>query len=374
MSTKRDYYEVLGVTKNASVEELKKAYRKLARKYHPDVNKEDHDAEDKFKEIQEAYSVLADDDKRYQYDTYGHEGMNGQGFDFSGMEFNGFGDIFDMFFGGQSSGSKRRGPVRGEDIRYDLRISFEEACFGLEKDIEIVRVVECEVCEGTGATPGTNIENCSTCGGTGQETVYQQTPFGRFQTSRTCRTCQGTGKIINEPCKECHGKGRKQETKKIHLTIPGGVQAGARLRVSGEGDAGYYGGPNGNLYVFIDVKPHKEFVRDQDDIHSKISIDFVQAALGDEVLVNTLDGEKLLVVPAETQFGDTIKLKNHGAKKLRSEGRGNHIFYVEIVTPSNLTDVQKDQLKTFQKSLTGKQVKTHSKSKGFFEKVKDVFE
>ncbi|QRN86481.1 molecular chaperone DnaJ [Clostridia bacterium] len=373
METKRDYYEVLGLEKNADPADIKKAYRKLARQYHPDVNK-DEKAEDQFKEVQEAYSVLSDEDKRYQYDTYGHAGMNGQGFDFSGMEFNGFGDIFDMFFGGRSAAGGKQGPIRGEDLRYDIRISFEEACFGTEKDIEVVRVEECEACSGTGAKEGTDVKTCSNCGGSGQETVIQQTPLGRFQTSRTCHACQGTGKIIEEPCEECGGQGRKRNKKKIHLNIPGGVQKGARLRVSGEGDAGYYGGPNGNLYVFIDVKQHKQFTRDGNHVHSSVQIDFVQAALGDDITVDTLDGKVTLEIPAETQYADTIQLKGHGAKKLRSEGRGDHIFHIEIMTPKNLTEEQKDQLKTFRESLTSKQLKPHAKSKGFFEKVKDVFE
>jgi molecular chaperone DnaJ len=373
METKKDYYEVLGVEKSADPAEIKKAYRKMARQYHPDVNKED-EAEAKFKEAQEAYSILSDEDKRYQYDTYGHAGMNGQGFDFSGMEFNGFGDIFDMFFGGRSAAGQKQGPIRGEDLRYDLRISFEEACFGTEKDIEVVRVEECEACDGTGAKPGTDVETCLNCGGSGQETVVQQTPFGRFQTARTCHVCQGTGKNIKEPCSECEGQGRTRNKKKIHLNIPGGVQKGARLRVSSEGDAGYYGGPNGNLYVFIDVKPHKIFTRDGDHIHSTVSIDFVQAALGDDVPVESLDGEIMLEVPGETQYGDTVKLKGHGAKKLRGEGRGDHIIHMEVVTPRNLSDEQKKQLEAFRVTLTGKQVKPHAKNKGFFEKVKDAFE
>lgn len=373
METKRDYYEVLGVEKTATPEEMKKAYRRMARQYHPDVNK-DETAEIKFKEVQEAYTVLSDEDKRYQYDTYGHAGMNGQGFDFSGMEFGGFGDIFDMFFGGQSAAGGKQGPVRGEDLRYDIRITFEEACFGAEKDIEVMRVEECSECEGTGAAPGSDIETCPTCGGSGRENVVQQTPFGRFQTSTTCRTCKGTGTVIKEPCSRCAGKGRIRKSKQIHLSIPGGVQAGARLRVSGEGDAGAYGGPSGNLYVFIDVKPHKHFQRDRDDIHARLSIDFIQAALGDEVAVETLDGETTITIPEGTQFGDTVKLKKQGAKKLRSEGRGDHIVHIEIKTPVNLTKEQKETLQSFRDGLTNKQLKPHAKSKGFFEKVKDVFE
>ena len=371
--SKRDYYEVLGVTREARPEEIKKAYRKLARTYHPDVNRDDQDAEEKFKEVQEAYAVLSSEDRRAQYDAYGHAGMNGQGFDFSGMEFGGFGDIFDMFFGGGRSRSGPQGPVKGDDIRYDLTIGFEEACFGTETGIEITREEVCATCSGSGATPGTEPKVCQNCGGSGRETTYQQTPFGRFQSTRTCYTCGGTGKIIEDPCSSCSGKGRVVKKKQIHLNIPGGVQSGARLRVSGEGDAGWFGGPAGNLYVFITVKPHREFVRENDDIHSRVYLNIVQAALGDDLTVETLDGPQTLSVPEGTQHGDVLRLKKLGAKRLRSEDRGDHLFHLEITVPRDLTPEQKEQLKHFGESLTGKQVKPNPRHKGFFEKVRDAF-
>lgn len=373
MATKRDYYEVLGVTKSASQVEMKKAYRKMARQYHPDVNRDDQDAEVRFKEIQEAYSVLSDEDKRYQYDTYGHEGLNGQGFDFSGMEFNGFGDIFDMFFGGRAGGVRNRGPVRGDDLRYDLSIDFEEGCFGVEKDIEIMRVARCKACEGTGAKPGSEVETCSTCQGSGQETVYQQTPFGRFQTQRPCQSCQGTGKVIKEPCAACKGKGRIKEKKTVHLNIPGGVQDGSRLRVGAEGDAGFDGGPAGDLYVFLNVRPHPSFTRDRDHIHSRVTLDFVQAALGDTLTVDTLDGDFELKVPAASQYGDTLVEKKKGAKKLRSEGRGDHIFHLDILTPTDLTEEQRSLLANFREGLAPEQVEKKEKADGFFDRIKKHF-
>ncbi len=373
MATKRDYYEVLGVSRDAGTDEIKKAYRKLARKYHPDVNREDEDAADKFKEVQEAYGVLSNEEKRSQYDRFGHAGMDGQGFDFSGMEFGGFGDIFDMFFSGGGSGRRSQGPVKGDDLRLDLAIAFEEACFGVEKDVEIVREEICGTCDGTGAQAGTEAETCMNCGGTGKETTFQQTPFGRFQSTRSCHVCGGTGKIINNPCGDCHGKGRRSVRKQIHLNIPGGVQNGARLRVSNEGDHGYYGGPPGNLYVFIKVKPHKTFLREKDHVHSTISLNMVQAALGDQVEVDTLDGTKTLEVPAGIQQGQTLKMRKLGAKKLRSEDRGDHVFHVEVVIPRDLSDDQKELLRQFGQSLTGKQVRpTAGRHKGFFEKVREA--
>lgn len=371
---KRDYYEVLGVSKDAPPADIKKAYRRLAREFHPDVNRDSTEAEAQFKEIQEAYSVLSDENRRHQYDTFGHAGANGQGFDFSGMDFGGFGDIFDMFFGGQSGGSRRTAPVRGEDLRFDITIDFAQACFGVEKEIETVREEVCSACEGTGARAGTHPEACQNCRGSGRETVIQQTPFGRFQSARTCRSCQGAGRVIADPCPECRGRGRRNVTKTIQLKIPGGVQEGARLRVPGAGDDGYNGGNPGNLYVFVTVRPHQEFTRQDDDVHSTVSIDFVQAALGDMVPVQTLDGEKELEVPAETQFGDTVRLRGLGARRLRSEGRGDHVFHVEVMVPTHLTAQQKEALSAFGESLGERQRRPRPRGKGFFRKVRDAFD
>lgn len=376
---KRDYYDILGVGRDATPEQIKKAYRTLARKYHPDVNPNDKEAEEKFKEVKEAYDVLSDPDKRARYDQFGHAGTSDQGFggfgDFGGFgggaDFGGFGDIFDMFFGGFGGGAKRQGPQKGDDLRYDLDITFEEAAFGVEKDIEIPRTEECPTCNGSGAEPGTHPTACSVCGGTGQVRITQSTPLGRFQTIKTCTQCHGTGRIISTPCHECKGRGKVRRFRKIHITIPAGVDNDSKLRVPGEGEAGSLGGPPGDLYVFISVKPHKLFKRKGYDVISEAEINFVQAALGDEIQVPTLDGMIKLKIPEGTQTGTSFRLKGRGISRLRSSGRGDHHVKIVVVTPTNLTEKQKEALREFGKTLT--QDNQKAKEKGFFDKVKEAF-
>lgn len=372
--SKRDYYEVLGVSRDASQEEIKKAYRKLARKYHPDVNPGNKEAEEKFKEVKEAYDVLGDPDKRASYDQFGHAGTEAGGFGGfgHGTDFGGFDDIFDMFFGGGFGGGKRpRGPQRGADLRLDLTITFEEAAFGAEKKIEVPRMEACPTCHGSGAEPGTHPATCKVCHGTGQIRVTQNTPFGRFQSIKTCHHCHGEGQVITSPCHECHGEGKVRRNKKINIDIPAGVETGSRLRVSGEGEAGSRGGPPGDLYVYINVKPHEILERNGYDVMSRVSINIVQAALGDEMLIPTLDGKVKIKIPEGTQSGMSLRLKGKGIPRLRGYGRGDHIVKIEVVTPTNLNEKQKEILREF-----GKTIGKHNhevKEKGFFEKMKDAF-
>lgn len=370
--SKRDYYEVLGVSKDASEADIKKAYRKLARKYHPDVNPGDKEAEGKFKEAAEAYDVLSDSQKKARYDQFGHAGTDPQGGfgagGFGGGDFGGgFGDIFDMFFGG---GGRRQGPQKGDDLRYDLDISFEEAAFGLEKDIKIPRWENCDQCKGTGATPGTDAKTCPTCHGSGQVQFTQNTPFGRFVQSKTCQQCHGEGKIIEKPCKQCQGRGKVRKNKKIHVKIPAGVDTGSRLRISGEGEPGAKGGPPGDLYVFIQVRKHKFFQREGNEVICEMPLSFVQAALGDEIEVPTLDGKVKLKIPEGTQTGTHFRLKGKGIPSLRGYGRGDQHVIVSILTPTKLSEKQKELLKEFAE-LSGET--PQSGGKGFFERMKDAF-
>ena len=372
--SKRDYYEVLGVSKNANEAELKKAYRKLARQYHPDVNPDNPEAEAKFKEVNEAFEVLSNKEKRAQYDQFGHAGVGNGGFPgggFEGANFGGFGDLFDMFFGGGfGMGGQPRGPQKGSDLRYDMEISFAEAAFGLDTEIDIPRTEECSVCHGSGAAPGTHPATCPKCHGTGQIQVQQNTAFGRFVNVRPCDRCQGEGKIVDTPCKECQGQGRVRKYRKIKVKIPGGVDSGSRLRISREGEAGTRGGPPGDLYVYIHVKPHEFFERHGQDIICEIPISFVQAALGAELQVPTLDGKVELKIPEGTQSGTSFRLRGHGIPHLRGSGRGDQHVRVKVITPKKLTDRQKELLAEFAKA-GGEEVGTEEK--GFFKKVKDAF-
>ena len=357
MSNKRDYYEVLGVEKGASEAEIKKAFKKMARKYHPDLNRDNQkEAEVKFKELNEAYEVLSDAQKKAQYDQFGHAAFDGSagggagggfgGFGgFSGGE--GFGDIFDMFFGGQGRGSRRPGPERGSDLRYDLEISFEEAAFGKEAELSIPRTEECKSCHGTGAAAGTQPEECPQCHGAGQVQYAQNTPFGRMVNSRTCERCGGTGKIIKSPCKDCGGKGTKRMHRKINVKIPAGVDNGSRIRVSGGGEAGLRGGGPGDLYVYIFVKAHKLFEREGADVLCEVPISFVQAALGDKVEVPTLDGKVEITIPAGIQSGKVLRLKGKGIPFLRGQGRGDQHVKIKVLTPQKLSSRQKELLQEF---------------------------
>jgi molecular chaperone DnaJ len=347
VASKRDYYEVLGVGKDASADDIKKSYRQLARQYHPDVNKA-ADAETKFKEVKEAYDVLSDDGKRSTYDRFGHVDPNqglggGGGADFGG----GFGDIFDMFFGGGGGRRDPNAPQRGNDLQYTMTVEFKEAVFGKETEITIPRTETCDTCHGDGAKPGTKPESCSVCKGSGQQEVVQNTPFGRMVNRRACTNCSGTGRVIKEKCSTCHGAGKVKRQRKINIRIPAGVDDGAQIRMSGEGEGGLRGGPAGDLYIVIRVKSHEFFEREGDDIYCEVPLTFVQAALGDEIEIPTLTEKVKLKVPAGTQTGTYFRLKGKGVPKLRGYGQGDQHVKVTIVTPTSLTDEQKDLLRQF---------------------------
>jgi len=376
--SKRDYYEVLGVSRNASADDIKKAYRKLAKKYHPDVNPGDKEAEAKFKEVNEAYSVLSDEQKRANYDRFGHAAFDGTGGGFSGFDGFGFGgldDIFETFMGGAFGGfgrrsSKRTGPVRGNDLQYAMEISFEEAAFGVTKEINVSRLQNCSSCGGTGAKPGTSAETCKHCQGTGQIRYAQATPFGQFVNVKTCNVCNGEGKVITHPCETCHGKGRVSKNSRISINIPAGINEGQTISLRGEGEAGLRGGPSGDLYVTIHIKPHEIFKREGYDVVCDIPISFVQAALGAEIDVPTIDGMVKYNIPEGTQTGTVFKLKGKGIKHLKSSIRGDQYFRVKVEVPTKLTPKQKEILRQFA-DVCGDE--GFEEKKGFFEKMKNIF-
>ncbi len=370
MNAKKDYYDLLGVGRNANDDELKKAYRQLALKFHPDKNPGDKQAEEKFKEVSEAYQVLADPEKRAQYDQFGHAAFDGgspfgAGFDFSSGFEDIFGDIFGDFFG-SGTGRRRARSQRGEDLRYNLDISFEEAAFGTEKKIKIPRHSNCETCKGSGSKPGTSPRTCSTCHGRGQVSFQQ----GFFSVSRTCSQCRGQGTIIGDPCPTCKGAGKVRKFHTLGVKIPGGVDTGSLLKLRGEGESGSLGGPSGDLYVAINVQPHPIFVRDGLEIVCEVPISFHQAALGAEIEVPTLHGKVKLKVPYGTQSGKVFRLKGKGLKEVHSYHQGDQHVRVSIETPTHLTARQKELLKEFA-ALGGEEI--HPLSKGFFEKVKEIF-
>ncbi|MFF2481621.1 molecular chaperone DnaJ [Paenibacillus sp. NPDC058071] len=376
MADKRDYYEVLGVGKDASGDDIKKAYRQLARKFHPDVNKE-ADAETKFKEVKEAYDVLSDDGKRSTYDQFGHvdpnQGMGGAG-GFSGDFGGGFGDIFDMFFGGGGNRRDPNAPQRGNDLQYTMTIEFKEAVFGKETEITIPRTESCDTCTGSGAKPGTKPETCSVCRGSGQQEVVQNTPFGRMVNRRACSNCSGTGRVIKEKCGTCHGAGKVKKQRKINVRIPAGVDDGAQIRLSGEGEGGLRGGPAGDLYIVIRVKSHEFFERENDDIYCEVPLTFVQAALGDEIEIPTLTEKVKLKIPAGTQTGTYFRLKGKGVPKLRGYGQGDQHVKVTVVTPTKLTDEQKDLLRQFGGESSGTVQETGGEHhESIFERMKKAF-
>jgi len=352
MPAKRDYYDVLGIARNATDEEIKKAFRKLAFKYHPDHNR-NGDAEEKFKEVNEAYEILSNPDKRDAYDRFGHrgaEGLFGHGFEGFGFE-GGFGDIFEAFFGG-ATGTTRRGPKRGADLSYDTYITFEEAAFGCEKDIAILRTEYCAVCQGSGCQPGTKPAKCPNCNGSGQVRRVQQSIFGHFTNITTCPQCHGEGSIVTEPCPQCRGTGKEKQKRRISVKIPAGVNKGNQVRLSGEGEAGERGGPPGDLYVSLTVKPHELFIREGDDIIHELSINFAQAALGAEIEVPTLDGATKLKLPAGSQSGAEFKLKHKGVPHLRGRGRGDHFVKLRVITPESLTKEQRRLFETLAETMS----------------------
>ena len=374
--SKRDYYEVLGVDKNASKEDIKKAYRKLARQYHPDVNKGDPQATEKFREVKEAYETLNNDQKRTQYDQFGHadpnQGFGGGNQGFEGADFGGFGDIFDMFFGGGSS--RRRdpnAPRQGADLQYTMTLEFEEAAFGKEADINIPREETCETCHGSGAKQGTRPETCSHCGGSGQLNVEQNTPFGRVVNRRVCHYCQGTGKIIKEKCSTCGGDGKVKKNKTIHVKVPAGVDEGQQIRLSNQGEAGNNGGPAGDLFVVFHIKPHKFLERDGDDVFCNVPLSFAQVALGDEIEVPTLYGKVKLKIPAGTQTGTHFRLKGKGIKNVRGYGQGDQHVTVNAVTPKQLSDREKEVFRELA-DISGTPL-TDLHNDNFFSKMKRAF-
>jgi molecular chaperone DnaJ len=370
---KQDYYELLGVSRSASADELKKAYRKLARKCHPDANPDDPNAEARFKEISEAYVVLSDPEKRANYDHFGHAGADGQGFGgFNGFgDFGGLGDIFEMFFG--AGGRRRSGPEKGSDIRADLELNLNEAAFGVEREIKVARTEACSTCGGSGAAAGSKPVKCSACNGAGQVQYAHNTPFGRIVQSHACERCHGTGKMIEKPCPTCRGTGQVKRTRAIKVKIPPGVDSGSRLRVAGEGESGTRGGPRGDLYVYLHVKSHKVFSREGDDLICEMQISFVQASLGDELEIPTLEGTAKLKIPEGTQPGTIFRMKGKGVPNVNGYGRGDQHVVVKVVTPSRLTEKQKSLLKEFALLGGDHQKVNPTGDKSIFEKVKDAF-
>lgn len=371
----RDYYEVLGVGRSADAQELKRAYRKLAMEYHPDRNPSP-DAAEKFKEATRAYEVLADADMRARYDRFGHAGVDGmgsggpQGFEGFAAGFEGFGDIFDAFFGGNARRGRRRGPSRGADLRYNLNLTFEEAIFGVEKEIEYTRAERCDRCSGKGAEPGTDLETCPECEGRGEIRRAQQSIFGQFVNVTTCGRCQGEGRIVTDPCTKCRGAGRVRAPRKIAVKVPGGVDDGAQIRLSGEGEAGTRGGEYGNLYVVLSVAEHAHFERYEDHILLELPLNVAQAALGARVTVPTIDGETELEIPAGTQTGEDFVIRGKGVPHLRGSGRGDMIVRATVVTPEELSDRQRELLEELAQTMGTPTLP--KKSRGFFERIRDA--
>ena len=380
MAEKRDYYEVLGVQKGASDEEIKKAFRKQAKKYHPDLNPGNKEAEAKFKEVNEAYEILSDKDKRSRYDRYGFAGVDpnfgagstayGGGNPF-GQDID-IGDIFNSFFGGFGGGQRRNqnAPRRGSDVEASLTLSFEEAAKGCKKEVTYQNVESCKDCNGTGAASGTQLKVCSECNGTGQVIAQKRTPFGVVQTSQTCEKCRGKGKVIEKPCPKCSGVGRIRSTRTVTVTVPPGIGQDQILNIGGHGNSGYNGGPAGDLHVYISVKKHELFERKGDDVWCDIPLTFSQAALGHEVIVPTLDGKASYQVHPGTQPGDIFKLRGKGIQHLNTKGRGDQYVRVIVEVPRNLTAEQKKILKQFEDSCNPN---NYQKRSSFFDKVKKLF-
>jgi molecular chaperone DnaJ len=372
LSSKRDYYEVLGVTRAATDQELKQAYRRLAVKFHPDKNQGDKDAEERFKEVSEAYQVLSQPEMRARYDRFGHAGVGagagaGAGF---GQGFPGFEDLFEMFgfgevFGGARSG-RRAGPRRGSDLRYDIQISLEEAAAGMKTKIRVPRFETCQTCHGSGAAEGTKPIRCDTCAGAGQ-VRYQQ---GFFSVARTCSVCRGTGKVIRNACRDCRGEGRVEREKTLEIKMPPGVDTGSRLRVAGEGEGGEHGGPPGDLYVIVRVKDHELFERRDSHLYCSVPVSFTQAALGAEITVPTLDGEEKLRIGEGTQTGTVFKLRSKGMPVLGGRGRGDQYVAVNVITPTNIS---KEQRRLLEELSLLESNNGQTQDRGIMDKVKDIF-
>ena len=384
MADKRDFYEVLGVDRSASDDELKKAYRKAAKKYHPDLNPGDKEAEARFKEVNEAYEILSDQEKRSRYDQFGHAGVDpnysaggygggGFGGGFGGFgDFGDIGDIFSSIFGGGFGGGRANpnAPRRGGDVTTSVTISFEEAAKGCKKKVKVTSIDGCTDCHGTGAADGTTPKSCPTCHGTGHVKVVQRTPFGQMQTQRPCDQCRGSGKIIEKPCRTCGGKGKVRRTREEEINIPAGIDDSQILVVRGKGDAGVNGGPAGDLNISVNVRPHPVFERDGTDVYCEIPITFVQAALGAEIQVPTLDGKANLKIREGTQPGDKFRLKGKGIVRTNSTYRGDQYVIITVEVPKDLTKAQKEILTNFEAKTTEN---NYAKRKSFFEKVKDAF-
>ena len=369
-ATKRDYYEVLGISKGASEQDLKSAYRKLAMQYHPDRNPGDKEAEEKFKEAAEAYSVLSDAQKRAAYDAYGFQGVSGAGgFDPSAMDLGdilsqvfGFGDVFG---GGQRGGGRNR-PAKGDDLRYDLTLSFEEAAFGKQIDIQVPKLEPCERCKGKGAEPGSGSITCPACQGRGEQLFSQ----GFLSVRRTCSSCGGVGQIVKQPCRDCRGEAYRQVTKRLKVTVPAGIADGNRLRIPAEGQPGANGGPNGDLYIFFAVKDHPVFERDGNDLHCTVPVSVAQAALGAEISVPSLEGPQKLSVPEGIQSGTELRIKGKGIQEVQGRGRGDLVVKIDVRIPSKLT---KDQRRLLEELGTTLPVNNDPHEKGLFDKVRDYF-
>lgn len=378
MADKRDYYEVLGVQKGASDDEIKKAYRACAKKYHPDLHPGDKECEEKFKEVNEAYEVLSDSDKKARYDQFGHAGVDsnyGAGAGGAGSPFGqgiDIDDIFSNFFGGFGGrrSNNANAPMRGSDIETTVYISFEEAAKGCKQTINYSCVTTCDDCHGTGAQPGTSPKTCSSCGGSGRVTINQRTPFGVVQTQRTCDACHGRGKIVDNPCKKCGGSGKQRRNKTVDVTIPAGIKDQQILNVSGRGNSGTNGGPAGDLHVYVNVRPHPVFERRGDDVWCEVPITFTQAALGADVVVPTLDGKVSYTVREGTQPGDVFRLKGKGIQRLGGRGRGDQYVRVTVEVPKNLNGKQKELIKQLD-GATGD--KNYAKRRNFFDKIKKMF-
>lgn len=376
MAEKRDYYEVLGVSKDASENDIKKAYRKAAMKYHPDRNPGNKEAEEKFKEVNEAYAVLSDKDKRAKYDQFGHAGVDPNfsagagGSGFGG--FGGFEDIFSDLFGGGfgggfGSGSRRNGPRRGRDVQQIVDVTFEEAAFGTKKKLNITKMEKCSTCNGSGAKPGTSPETCSFCNGTGQTVQQQRTMFGFSNVVSTCQHCHGTGKIIKEPCRDCRGTGKVRKQKQIEVSIPAGIDNGQTIQITGAGEAGDRGGPNGDLLITVRVHPHAVFERDGYNVYIDVPVTMVQAALGATLKVPTLDGLVDLKIPEGTQTDARFRMRGKGIPFMQGSGRGDMYVTVKVEIPKNLSANQKELLREFEDD------KNYKQKKSFFNKVKDLF-